>query len=79
MNQLGNDWRALYPFAPHWFDRANGRLHYVDEEPQTLHGDGPAECLLYVHGNPTWSFHWRRFILGLRHQYRLSNRSICKE
>jgi haloalkane dehalogenase len=26
--------------------------------------------LLFVHGNPTWSFHWRRLILALRDRYR---------
>ncbi len=26
--------------------------------------------LLFVHGNPTWSFHWRRFISAFRSQYR---------
>jgi haloalkane dehalogenase len=26
--------------------------------------------LLFVHGNPTWSFHWRRLITALRPRYR---------
>jgi haloalkane dehalogenase len=26
--------------------------------------------LLFVHGNPTWSFHWRRFIAALRSEHR---------
>jgi haloalkane dehalogenase len=30
----------------------------------------PTETLLFVHGNPTWSFHWRRLILALRTRYR---------
>jgi haloalkane dehalogenase len=38
------------------------RLHYVDE--------GAGEPLLFVHGNPTWSFYWRNLILGLRDRYR---------
>jgi cis-3-alkyl-4-acyloxetan-2-one decarboxylase len=25
---------------------------------------------MFVHGNPTWSFHWRRLIVALRAQYR---------
>lgn len=52
-------WRAEYPFASHWFDPGLGRVHYVDE------GAG-GEPLLFVHGNPTWSFHWRRLIADLR-------------
>jgi len=58
------DWRPLYPFAAHWAELAGGRLHYVDEQP-----DIPS-TLLFVHGNPTWSFHWRRLILALRGRYR---------
>jgi haloalkane dehalogenase len=38
------------------------KYHYLDE------GAGPP--LLFVHGNPTWSFYWRNLILGLREQYR---------
>jgi haloalkane dehalogenase len=26
--------------------------------------------LLFIHGNPTWSFHWRQLILALRPRYR---------
>jgi cis-3-alkyl-4-acyloxetan-2-one decarboxylase len=45
-------------------------MHYVDEGPQNQLGDRRPECLLFVHGNPTWSFHWRRLILTLRDRYR---------
>ena len=55
-------WRDLYPFESHWLDVDGQRLHYVDE--------GSGEPLLFVHGNPTWSFYWRNLILGLRDQYR---------
>lgn len=59
-------WRALYPFASHWLPLDGARMHYLDE------GDGDASqpTLLFVHGNPTWSFHWRRLILALRNGYR---------
>ena len=50
----------LYPFASHWADVPGGRMHYVDEGP--THG---SPTLLFVHGNPTWSFHWRRLIDAL--------------
>ncbi|MEX2173552.1 MAG: alpha/beta fold hydrolase [Pirellulaceae bacterium] len=55
-------WRDLYPFASHYFPLDPHRLHYVDE--------GAGEPLLFVHGNPTWSFYWRNLILGLRGRYR---------
>ena len=38
-------------------------MHYVDE--------GRGSTLLLVHGNPTWSFHWRNLIVGLRNSHRL--------
>lgn len=55
---MSTDWTfgGLWPYAPHWFDTADGRLHYVDEGPR----DGPAVVLL--HGNPTWGFLYRNFV-----------------
>jgi cis-3-alkyl-4-acyloxetan-2-one decarboxylase len=55
-------WRSLYPFASHELRLGSLRYHYLDE--------GVGEPLLFVHGNPTWSFYWRNLILGLREQYR---------
>jgi haloalkane dehalogenase len=52
----------LYPFASRWFDRAGPRVHYVDE------GTGPA--IVMFHGNPTWSFLYRKIILLLRDRFR---------
>jgi haloalkane dehalogenase len=59
------DWRALYPFKSHWLPIGDRRLHYVDEGPPNA-----AETLLLVHGNPTWSFHWRRLIRRFRDTHR---------
>lgn len=55
-------WRDLYPFESHFMSVGGHRLHYLDE--------GAGEPLLFVHGNPTWSFYWRNLILGLRDCYR---------
>jgi pimeloyl-ACP methyl ester carboxylesterase len=55
-------WRDLYPFSSHFFALGPHRLHYLDE--------GAGEPLLFVHGNPTWSFYWRNLILGLRDRFR---------
>ena len=38
-------------------------MHYIDE------GSGPV--LLMVHGNPTWSFAWRKLVKDLSNQYRV--------
>ena len=65
---MTTDWRSLYPFESHWFDTAGGRMHYLDESP-VAEGDSTAKGsqtdaspMLFVHGNPTWSFHWRRLV-----------------
>lgn len=56
---------ALYPFASHWLELEAGRYHYVDEGPRD------ADTLLCVHGNPTWSFYWRRLISAFRRTHRV--------
>ncbi|HVI00915.1 MAG TPA: alpha/beta fold hydrolase [Enhygromyxa sp.] len=57
---------ALYPFAEHWLELSPGvRMHYVDEGPR----EGPV--VLMLHGNPTWSFYWRRLISALRTTHRV--------
>jgi haloalkane dehalogenase len=53
-----------YDFAPHYIDIGDTRMHYVDE------GDG-AETILCLHGEPTWSFLYRRMILPLAERYRV--------
>jgi haloalkane dehalogenase len=53
---------SLYPFKPHWFESYAGQLHYVDE------GAGPP--ILFCHGNPTWSFLYRKVITRLRGRFR---------
>ena len=73
--QTGNrwpDWRKLYPFESHWHEPGSGlgRMHYLDERPIDSSNGRQADTLLFVHGNPTWSFHWRRLILALRNRYR---------
>jgi haloalkane dehalogenase len=56
----------LYPFAEHWLELQPGvRMHYVDEGPR----DAPV--VLMLHGNPTWSFYWRRLIVALRATHRV--------
>lgn len=52
----------LYPFADRYMELVGARVHYVDE------GEGPP--LLFLHGNPTWSFLYRELIAGLRDRFR---------
>lgn len=56
------DFDGEYPFAGHVLDVDGHAYHYLDE------GSGPV--LLFVHGNPTWSFAWRNFIKAFSQNYR---------
>jgi len=55
------DWldRREYPFESHYCELPAGRLHYVDE------GRGEGAPLVLLHGQPTWSFMYRKLIRGL--------------
>jgi len=57
-------WRELYPFASHRMTVGKHSLHYVDEGSRT------ASPILFVHGNPTWSFYWRNLVAEFRGSYR---------
>ncbi len=54
--------RHLYPFASRYAEVNGRRMHYVDE--------GRGEPILMAHGNPTWSFYFRKLIGGLSRDYR---------
>ncbi len=56
---LSGDFEGTFPFDPRWFDAGDVRLHYVDE------GAREAATLLMLHGNPTWSYMYRRPIAEL--------------
>ncbi|MDP4505340.1 haloalkane dehalogenase [Nonomuraea turcica] len=48
-----------YPFASHYTEISGGlRVHYVDERPDNPSG----ETILLLHGEPTWSYLYRRVI-----------------
>lgn len=54
-----------YPFSSHRLEVAPAiGLHFLDEG---LRGGEP---VVFVHGNPTWSFYFRRLILALRDTHR---------
>jgi len=56
-------WRAEYPFKSHYWDRQGLKLHYVDE--------GQGEPVVMVHGNPSWSFYYRKLIADLSKDHRV--------
>jgi len=45
-----------YPFAPHYIETDNLRIHYLDEGP------GNADPILMLHGEPSWSYLYRKMI-----------------
>lgn len=57
-------WQQQYPFAMQSISVGGHRINYVDE------GDPSADPILMVHGNPTWSFYWRRLISQLSGTHR---------
>jgi haloalkane dehalogenase len=54
--------RHLYPFESHFIDIRGFRYHYIDE--------GEGEPLVMIHGNPTWSFYYRKLVQALSPQFR---------
>ena len=48
---------------PHWLDVDGLRMHYVDE--------GAGDPVLLLHGEPTWSFLWRKIIPPLASRARV--------
>jgi haloalkane dehalogenase len=53
---------ALFPFQSRWSQIEGIRVHYVDE--------GTGRPILMCHGNPTWSFLYRKLIGRLQGQFR---------
>jgi haloalkane dehalogenase len=49
---------ALFPVEHRFADLDGASIHYVDE--------GAGETLLLLHGNPSWSFLYRKIIAGLK-------------
>ena len=59
------DWVSddLYPFESKYFATPSGyRMHFVDE--------GNGDPIVFVHGNPAWSFEFRHLIAALRSGFR---------
>lgn len=54
-----------YDFEPHYLSFGGLRVHYLDEGPDT------EETILCLHGDPTWSYLYRKMIPVLGQQYRV--------
>ncbi|HEX2240750.1 MAG TPA: alpha/beta fold hydrolase [Actinomycetota bacterium] len=53
---------SLFPFESRFFESSAGRVHYIDE--------GSGSPIVFLHGNPTWSFLYRDIIKGLSDSFR---------
>jgi haloalkane dehalogenase len=54
--------RELFDVDHRFLDLEGARIHYVDE--------GAGETILLLHGNPAWSFLYRKIIAGLKDEFR---------
>ena len=45
-----------YPFSPNYTKCENVRIHYIDE------GESVEEVILLIHGEPSWSYLYRKMI-----------------
>ena len=52
-----------FPFAPRYIEVNGLRIHYVDE--------GKGETILCLHGEPSWSFLYRKMITAISKKHRV--------
>ena len=69
---LDGDFGGTFPYEAHFVRAGDVALHYVDEGPRD------AAPTLFVHGNPTWSYMWRRPIAELSARGRRCGRGKLK-
>ena len=53
---------CMYHFDPHYFTSPAGKMHYIDK--------GKGSPVVFVHGNPGWSFEFRDVINGVAIKHR---------
>lgn len=53
-----------FPYTPHYVSFEGLKMHYIDEGPRE------GEVILALHGEPTWSYLYRKFIPVLSPKYR---------
>ncbi len=53
----------MFPFESRFFSTPSGhKMHFIDE--------GSGEPVVFIHGNPSWSFEFRHLVKGLRSEFR---------
>ncbi|MGK0299037.1 MAG: pimeloyl-ACP methyl ester carboxylesterase [Gammaproteobacteria bacterium] len=53
-----------YPFTSNYSNISGFKMHYLDEGPTD------AEPVVMLHGNPSWSFYYRKLVTALMNDYR---------
>ncbi len=84
MPRVRPDWVSdeMFPFKSKFFTTPSGHsMHFIDE--------GVGEPIVFIHGNPSWSFEFRHLVAGLKQDFRciaadhigfgLSSHSINRE
>ncbi len=67
-----SNWKSLYPTYQQQITIDGWRYHYLDNQPAGASAaDTQRPVILCVHGNPTWSFYWRRVFSDLGDRYRV--------
>jgi cis-3-alkyl-4-acyloxetan-2-one decarboxylase len=56
-----------YSFDHHYHSVKGLRLHYLDEGPKN---NDEADPIVMLHGNPSWSFYYRKLVIALMGDYR---------
>ncbi len=56
------EFEDIYPYKPNYFNNNGFKMHYIDK--------GKGKPVLMIHGNPTWSFYYRRLIEQFSKDYR---------
>ncbi|MCP4353936.1 MAG: alpha/beta fold hydrolase [Desulfobacterales bacterium] len=54
--------KHLYPFKSHFIDLNGFKYHFLDQ--------GTGDPVVMIHGNPTWSFYYRRLVTELSPRFR---------
>ncbi len=66
------NWRELYPFPSQFIELTDGvKMHYVETGAKHDNAGTHRPSVLCVHGNPTWSFTYRRVLAELSSEVRV--------
>lgn len=71
-------WKELYPFESSFLEIPKSetsadlvRMHYVDTGPVSQLSEADQQTVVCVHGNPTWSFYYRKILKQVSSQARV--------